>query len=59
MAITVGEEFDDISEIYDSTRHAATDVELRAISVSLEIAAQYLMWALERAGSRTSFRSWI
>ena len=35
MAITVGEEFDDISEIYDSTREAPTDVELRAISVEL------------------------
>ena len=35
MAITVGEEFDDISEIYDSTRPAATDDEIRAVSVEL------------------------
>ena len=35
MALTVGEEFDGISEIYDSTRPAATDVELRAVSIEL------------------------
>ena len=35
MAITVGEEFDGISEIYDSTRPAATDAELRAVSIEL------------------------
>ena len=35
MAITVGEEFDGISEIYDFTRQAATDVELRAVSSEL------------------------
>lgn len=35
MAITVGEEFDGISEIYDSTRHAATEAELRAVSSEL------------------------
>jgi len=35
MAITVGEEFDGISEIYDSTRPAATDAEVRAVSVEL------------------------
>jgi ubiquinone/menaquinone biosynthesis C-methylase UbiE len=35
MAMAVGEEFDDISEIYDSTRQAATDVELRAVSSEL------------------------
>jgi len=33
--MAVGEEFDDISEIYDSTRQAATDVELRAVSSEL------------------------
>ncbi len=35
MAIPIGEEFDDISEIYDSTRPAATEAELRAVSVEL------------------------
>ena len=35
MSITVGEEFDSISEIYDSTRPAATDAEIRAVSVEL------------------------
>ena len=34
MAITVGEEFDGISEIYDSTRRA-TEAELRAVSSEL------------------------
>jgi len=36
MAITVGEEFDGISEIYDSTRQAATEAELRAVSSELK-----------------------
>jgi ubiquinone/menaquinone biosynthesis C-methylase UbiE len=35
MAIPIGEEFDDISEIYDSTRPAATDIEIRAVSIEL------------------------
>ena len=35
MATTVGEEFDDISEIYDSTRPAATEAEIRAVSIEL------------------------
>jgi ubiquinone/menaquinone biosynthesis C-methylase UbiE len=35
MAVTVGEEFDGISEIYDSTRQAATEAELRAVSSEL------------------------
>jgi ubiquinone/menaquinone biosynthesis C-methylase UbiE len=35
MAITVSEEFDGISEIYDSTRQAATEAELRAVSSEL------------------------
>jgi len=35
MAITVGEEFDGISEIYDSTRQAATEAKLRAVSSEL------------------------
>jgi ubiquinone/menaquinone biosynthesis C-methylase UbiE len=35
MAITIGAEFDSISEIYDSTRRAATEVELKAVSSEL------------------------
>jgi ubiquinone/menaquinone biosynthesis C-methylase UbiE len=35
MATTVGTEFDRISEIYDSTRRAATEAELRSISSEL------------------------
>jgi predicted TPR repeat methyltransferase len=35
VAFTVGEEFDDISEIYGSTRSAATNAEIRAVSVEL------------------------
>jgi ubiquinone/menaquinone biosynthesis C-methylase UbiE len=35
MAITIGAEFDSISEIYDSTRHAATEAELKAVSSEL------------------------
>jgi len=36
MAVTVGEEFDGISEIYDSTRQAATEAQLRAVSSELK-----------------------
>jgi ubiquinone/menaquinone biosynthesis C-methylase UbiE len=35
ITITVGEEFDSISEIYDSTRRAATEAELKAVSSEL------------------------
>jgi ubiquinone/menaquinone biosynthesis C-methylase UbiE len=35
MATTVGSEFDSISEIYDSTRRAATEAELKVISNEL------------------------
>jgi ubiquinone/menaquinone biosynthesis C-methylase UbiE len=35
MTITIGAEFDSISEIYDSTRRAATEAELKAISSEL------------------------
>jgi len=35
MGITVGEEFDGISEIYDSTRQPATEAELKAVSNEL------------------------
>jgi ubiquinone/menaquinone biosynthesis C-methylase UbiE len=35
MTTTVGEEFDGISEIYDSTRRAATEAELKAVSSEL------------------------
>ena len=35
MALTVSEEFDGISEIYDSTRPAATEAELRTVSCEL------------------------
>ena len=35
IAVTVGEEFDGISEIYDSTRHPATEAELKAVSREL------------------------
>jgi ubiquinone/menaquinone biosynthesis C-methylase UbiE len=35
MAITIGAEFDSISEIYDSTRRAATEAELKAVSNEL------------------------
>lgn len=35
MATTIGAEFDSISEIYDSTRRAATEVELKAVSSEL------------------------
>ena len=35
MAVTVGEEFDDLSEIYDSTRQAATELEIRAVASEL------------------------
>jgi ubiquinone/menaquinone biosynthesis C-methylase UbiE len=35
MAITVGEEFDVISEVYDSTRQAATEAEIHAVSSEL------------------------
>jgi ubiquinone/menaquinone biosynthesis C-methylase UbiE len=36
MAITIGEEFDGISEIYDETRQAATPAELKALSSELK-----------------------
>jgi len=35
MAITIGAEFDRISETYDSTRRAATEAELKAVSSEL------------------------
>jgi len=35
MATTIGAEFDSISEIYDSTRRTATEVELKAVSSEL------------------------
>lgn len=36
MAVTIGEEFDGISEVYDQTRHAATEAELKALSDELK-----------------------
>lgn len=36
MAVTVGEEFDVISEVYDSTRQAATEAEIHAVSSELK-----------------------
>jgi ubiquinone/menaquinone biosynthesis C-methylase UbiE len=35
VTTTIGEEFDSISEIYDSTRQAATEAELKAVSSEL------------------------
>jgi ubiquinone/menaquinone biosynthesis C-methylase UbiE len=35
-AITIGAEFDSISEIYDSTRRAATEAEIKALSSELD-----------------------
>jgi hypothetical protein len=37
MGITIGEEFDGISEIYDETRQAATEIELKALSSELKV----------------------
>jgi ubiquinone/menaquinone biosynthesis C-methylase UbiE len=36
MGMTIGEEFDGISEIYDETRGAATEIELKALSCDLK-----------------------
>jgi len=36
MGMTIGEEFDGISEIYDETRGAATEIELKALSSELK-----------------------
>lgn len=36
MVLTIGEEFDGISEVYDQTRHAATEAELNALSRELK-----------------------
>ena len=36
MGMTIGEEFDGISEVYDETRQAATTAELKALSNELK-----------------------
>jgi hypothetical protein len=55
MTTTIGAEFDSISEIYDSTRRAATEAELKAVSSELSECLQYLILVSGRADSQSLF----